>query len=308
MTARPRQIATAGRSAEVGPAGAGSRALVWNFSPSGSDSRLGFTLIELLVVIAIIAILAAMLLPALARAKSMARSTVCKGNLRQITLGLRLYVDDHSRFPVYNYDPLGSEIVDFWHEKLVQYTQNQWTNPLYRCPDYRGLTLNGSEFAVPLGSYGYNANGVKVGGRLGLGGQFFKFHGEGFNADGLDPIPIPESDVKVPSNMIALGDANLFWLVPKVIKAYYRVNAPINYSGMAALDITGRNMAQKSFRPGADGIQKAVKDRHRGAYNLSFCDGHVEHIREEKLFERSDPALRRWNTDHEPHEKDLLDL
>src|SRR5262252_5076910 len=62
------------------------------FNPANCN---GFTLIELLAVVAIITILAAMLLPALARSKEKARSAQCGGNLRQWGLAYRMYADDN---------------------------------------------------------------------------------------------------------------------------------------------------------------------------------------------------------------------
>jgi prepilin-type processing-associated H-X9-DG protein len=52
---------------------------------------------------------------------------------------------------------------------------------------------------------------------------------------------------------------------------------------------------------GSPGVIKATKERHHGRYNIAFCDGHTEYVKQERLFEQTDNSLKRWNNDNEPH-------
>ncbi|MEI6197288.1 MAG: prepilin-type N-terminal cleavage/methylation domain-containing protein, partial [Verrucomicrobiota bacterium] len=72
--------------------------------------RTGFTLIELLVVIAIIAILAALLMPSLSKARMRAQAISCLNNTRQLGLACQLYTDDHDNFLPYNLGMNGTSL------------------------------------------------------------------------------------------------------------------------------------------------------------------------------------------------------
>ena len=107
-----------------------------------------FTLIELLVVIALIAILAAMLLPALNKARDQALKTSCLNNLKTQATATQQYVSDHNIFPYFNSAVDGFRVgFSSWKAQILPYIETPDTNP---GESYRGKQMCTGAFLCPV--------------------------------------------------------------------------------------------------------------------------------------------------------------
>ncbi len=235
-----------------------------------------FTLTELLVVIAIIAVLAALLLPALSQSKERGRSAACINHLRQIGLALEMYVQDYHCYP-----PLaerGSTAICF--DRLFPYYPLGWTNVSWNCPTYiadNGIVSRDRLMTNSAGiSYSYNDMGI-VSGWPGCPRSIFKLR------LGLGHLPQDrklEPGVSVPSEMYAVVDAR----------------SDVVGQGIAG----GIKMSTWSFAAYSYFDGQEAPPPHAQGYNIVFCDGHVS------LVKRSDylyppRTASNWNSDNQPH-------
>ncbi len=228
----------------------------------------GFTLIELLVVIGVIAIVASILLPVLTHARSTADTAVCRSNVRQLMLGLSLYVQDAGAYPVWEN---GANLVD-WFNLIEPNVGATITSPVpikgysglsssgasvWMCPAYkRFLGAISGPFSI---SYAYND-----GGSAGSWGLLAPYGANGVLK------PVHDTDVQKPSEMIGIGDSPCESNGTAILRSTY---FSFTFQVILSINANARGLPQNHQ------AVRLMQLRHDGQWMTGFCDGHVAGLR-----------------------------
>jgi len=242
-------------------------------TPASRELRTsGFTLVELLVVIGIIAVLIAILMPALSVARQQAQRTVCASNLQQILTGTILYSQDFGGYwPPASLDILGPNLCrwcgnrpnqsspfDFSTSVLQPYLK---VSAIRACPSFDPAITSGPlAFEAAAGGYGYNSHFIGTSSDILNSAQYTATTPALWNQL-IGNITAKSTMIQHPSAKIAFADA-----------AMGRSQGLIEYS---FLEPPTTFYMDSSLGPVTITNSPSIHFRHRGAANIGWVDGHV---------------------------------
>ncbi len=225
--------------------------------------RRGFTLIELLVVIAIIAILAAILFPVFARAREKARQTSCLSNLKQIGLGILMYVQDYDeKFAISaGYRNLDAVNVPrgYWVHAIMPYVANR---NIFECPsDGSPTSATYAGVTIPA-SYGYN----------------LCLSGDGYSSYHADRCVAGSPPTWDPLKVGKVKSVTAMWMLSDCYITYPYSLTHLRYT------VGGNPWREIGYGP-----------LHNGGLNFCFVDGHAKWLQGRSWVQSYNAASVKWS-------------